>query len=99
MKRKDIAELIRLLNLFFNEYSFNDKGFTSKNPIAILLKEKLSNLGRWKNLPRGDGYGRWKPDKELDQNEFLRRYEFKTQKKKPEPPTPPKETPPSGCPF
>ena len=103
MKRKDMTELERLLNLYFDEVNFNESGFTNKNQIAILLKTRLSGLGRWRNLPRGNGYVKWKPEKETSHKEFLRRFQFKVENgKKPEvePKEESVEKPPfDDCPF
>lgn len=52
MKRKDYDTLLKLLSEFF-EQDFNKKNFVYQNPVASLIKQKMKEFGRWKNLPRG----------------------------------------------
>jgi hypothetical protein len=53
MTTKDEQELIRLLDLFFSEINWDDRNILYRNKVVLLLREKLTKLGRWKNLPRG----------------------------------------------
>ena len=45
--------LIGLLNEFFSDYNINDRDVATKNPVASLLRIKLKEKNRWKNLSRG----------------------------------------------
>ncbi len=53
MKQDKQKELLIMLEEFFSDHDINRRDFISKNPVATLLKKKLSSIGRWKNLPRG----------------------------------------------
>lgn len=53
MKQDKQKQLLILLEEYFSDYDINRRDFVSKNPVAVLLKKKLSSIGRWKNLPRG----------------------------------------------
>lgn len=53
MTNKEKEQLFYLLNLFFAENDINSRDFLCKNKIAMLLKTKLKEFGRWRSLPRG----------------------------------------------
>ena len=65
MNTKEQHELIRLLNIFFDEFILNKRNATSTNQIAALLKKRLAEIGRWKNLPRGKHQYRPKTPREI----------------------------------
>lgn len=53
MKQSELNELRRLFGLFMSEYDLNAKNFTQRNETAKLIKDKLKEVGRWRNLSRG----------------------------------------------
>jgi len=53
MKQDKQKQLLLLLEEYFADHDINRRDFIAKNPVAHLLKKKLSSIGRWKNLPRG----------------------------------------------
>lgn len=65
VKTNDQKELLRLLEIFFNECPLNKRNTVNQNKVAIYLKQKLSQLGRWRNLPRGGHSFRPKSSSEI----------------------------------
>jgi N-acetyl-anhydromuramyl-L-alanine amidase AmpD len=45
--------LINLLDQFFTEYDINERNMLTHNDVAKLLKKRLLEKSRWKNLSRG----------------------------------------------
>ena len=85
MTNAEKQEFHRLLILFLEKSRFLDKDYINKNKSALLIKNTLSKLGRWKQLPRGDV----KPKNE-NQMQILRRHQLQTRSKK---------TKRNDCPF
>lgn len=53
MKIKEKQELLRLLNIFFEENSQPKTNFWNANRAARLIKSYIKNQKHWKEKPRG----------------------------------------------
>jgi hypothetical protein len=53
MTKNDKTLLIDLLEKFFEEYDINERNMLTHNNVAKLLKKRLLEKDRWKNLSRG----------------------------------------------
>lgn len=47
-------QLLELLNEFFTTTDFNNPRVWKRNEIARQLKQNITELGHWKELPRGN---------------------------------------------
>ena len=55
LTNKQQQQLVYLLDTFFKCNDINQRDFVNKNPVGKLLKLHLTEKGRWRNLPRGNG--------------------------------------------
>ena len=52
MCKQETTELLRLLEIYFDQTDFNRRNITSKDPVLPLLKKNLMKLGYWRNKKR-----------------------------------------------
>jgi hypothetical protein len=53
MGRKDMEQLLNLLDQFFLQYDLHERNICHTNPVAKALKGHLEDQGRWKVAARG----------------------------------------------